>query len=93
MNLAVSDVRILAEALAEFYQDGSSGGIDQYSSRALSRIWKAVRFSWWFTSITHRYPGMDGFDQPIQMAELDYIRISVSAQRTLAENYVGLPLE
>ncbi len=93
MNLAVSDVRILAEALTEFYQERSNAGIDNYSSCALSRVWKAVRFSWWFTSITHRYPGMEGFDRRMQMAELDYIRGSVSAKRSLAENYVGLPIE
>ena len=93
MNLAVSDVAILAEAFSEYYGERSSAGIDHYSSRALARVWKAVRFSWWFTSITHRYPDMDGFDRRIQMAELDYIRGSTTAQRTLAENYVGLPLE
>ncbi|NCP19000.1 MAG: 4-hydroxybenzoate 3-monooxygenase [Erythrobacter sp.] len=93
MNLAVSDVAILAEAFSEYYGEGSSAGIDHYSARALARVWKAVRFSWWFTSITHRYPDMDGFDRRIQMAEIDYIRGSIPAQRTLAENYVGLPLE
>lgn len=93
MNLAVSDVAILAEAFVEHYGEKSDAGIDHYSARALSRVWKAVRFSWWFTSITHRYPDMDGFDRKMQMAELDYIRGSIPAQRTLAENYVGLPLE
>ena len=93
MNLAVSDVAILAEAFVEHYGEKSDAGIDHYSARALSRVWKAVRFSWWFTSITHRYPDMDGFDRKMQMAELDYIRSSIPAQRTLAENYVGLPLE
>ena len=93
MNLAVSDVIMLSEALVEFYQADSSTGIDSYSARALARVWKAERFSWWLTSITHRFPGMDGFDRRIQMAELDYIRSSPAAQRTLAENYVGLPIE
>ncbi len=93
MNLAVSDVAILAEAFVEHYTENSDAGIDNYSSRALARVWKAVRFSWWFTSITHRYPDMDGFDRRMQMAELEYIRGSLPAQRTLAENYVGLPLE
>ena len=93
MNLAVSDVTMLGEALEQFYGARSSVGIDGYSARALSRVWKAERFSWWFTSITHRFPAMDGFDRRIQMAELDYIRGSQAAQRTLAENYVGLPLE
>jgi p-hydroxybenzoate 3-monooxygenase len=92
MNLAVSDVTMLGEALAGFYRDGSEEGIDGYSARALARVWKAERFSWWFTSLTHRFPDMDGFDRRIQMAEIDYIRGSHAAQRTLAENYVGLPL-
>ncbi|MDY1007311.1 MULTISPECIES: 4-hydroxybenzoate 3-monooxygenase [unclassified Sphingomonas] len=92
MNLAVSDVTMLAEALVEKYKDRSDAGIDGYSARALARVWKAERFSWWFTSVTHRFPAMDGFDRRIQIAELDYIRGSEAAQRSLAENYVGLPL-
>lgn len=91
MNLAVSDVLILAEGLGEHYR-GSSAGIDTYSQRALARVWKAERFSWWFTSITHRFPDMDGFDRRVQIAELDYLSGSPAAQRALAENYVGLPL-
>ena len=93
MNLAVSDVIMLADALVPFYADGDPAGIDGYSARALARVWKAERFSWWFTSITHRFPDMDGFSRRIQLAELDYIRGSEAAQRVLAENYVGLPLE
>lgn len=93
MNLAVSDVTMLGEALTDHYHDRSDAGIDGYSARALARVWKAERFSWWFTSVTHRFPTMDGFDRRIQMAELDYLRGSPAAQRTLAENYVGLPLE
>lgn len=93
MNLAVSDVMMLSDALIEYYLSHSSIGIDSYSARALARVWKAERFSWWLTSITHRFPAMDGFDRRIQMAELDYIRGSIAAQRTLAENYVGLPLD
>ncbi len=93
MNLAVSDVTMLGEALTEHYRERSDTGIDGYSARALARVWKAERFSWWFTSVTHRFPTMDGFDRRIQMAELDYLRGSMAAQRTLAENYVGLPLE
>lgn len=93
MNLAVSDVMMLGEALIEYYRERSDAGIDGYSARALARVWKAERFSWWFTSITHRFPTMDGFDRRIQMAERDYIRRSPAAQRVLAENYVGLPLE
>jgi len=93
LNLAASDVIMLSEALVEYYDRGSSAGIDAYSTRALARVWKAERFSWWFTSITHRFPNMDAFDRRIQMAELNYIRGSIAAQQTLAENYVGLPLE
>ena len=92
MNLAVSDVAMLGEAFTDHYRGGSDAGIDGYSARALARVWKAERFSWWFTSVTHRFPDMDGFDRRIQMAELDYIRGSEAAQRSLAENYVGLPL-
>ncbi len=93
LNLAVADVLFLAEALAEFYQSGSTLGIDNYSARALARVWKAERFSWWFTSITHRFPEMDGFARKMQVAELNYIRGSRAAQTMLAENYVGLPLQ
>ena len=92
MNLAASDVIMLAQALSEHYLDGSNAGIDGYSARALARVWKAERFSWWFTGLTHRFPDRDGFDRKIQIAELAYIRGSRAAQVTLAENYVGLPL-
>jgi p-hydroxybenzoate 3-monooxygenase len=93
VNLAVADVRILSAAFAQYYRQGSSRGIDDYSRRALKRVWTAERFSWWFTSITHRFPDMDGFARRLQIAELDYIRGSRAAQQVLAENYVGLPLE
>jgi p-hydroxybenzoate 3-monooxygenase len=93
LNLAVADVIFLAEALAEFYRSGLACGIDHYSARALARVWKAERFSWWFTSITHRFPEMDGFARKMQVAELNYIRGSRAAQTMLAENYVGLPLQ
>ncbi len=92
MNLAVSDVT-LAEARVEKYNDRSDAAIDGYSARALARVWKAERFSRWFTSATHRFSTMDGFDHPIQTAELDYIRGSEAAQWSLAERYIGLPLE
>jgi len=92
MNLAVSDVVMLSEALVEHFQSGSNAGIDHYSARALARVWKAERFSWWFTSLTHRFPDRDGFDRKMQVAELAYIKGSRAAQVTLAENYVGLPL-
>jgi len=92
LNLAVSDVGLLADALIAFYQDGDTDQLDGYSRRALARVWKAERFSWWFTSLTHRFPDMDGFARKMQSAEFDYIRGSRAAQQSLAENYVGLPL-
>ncbi|HEX2801915.1 MAG TPA: FAD-dependent monooxygenase, partial [Phenylobacterium sp.] len=92
LNLAASDVHFLSEALTEVLKSGSSAGIDSYSARALARVWKAERFSWWFTSLTHRFPDTDAFSRRMQTAELDYIRNSRAAQLTLAENYVGLPL-
>lgn len=92
MNLAVSDVIFLAEGLVDHYRSGRDGGLEGYSARALARVWKAERFSWWFTSVTHRFPDMDAFARRIQTAEIDYIRSSEAAQRVLAENYVGLPL-
>ncbi len=93
VNLAVADVRILGAAFAQYYKQGSSQGIDNYSRRALERVWNAERFSWWFTSITHRFPDMDAFARRLQIAELNYIQGSRAAQQVLAENYVGLPLE
>ena len=92
MNLAVSDVILLAQAFTQFYSKNSTTGIDAYSASALARVWKAERFSWWFTGITHRFPEMDSFARKMQVAELSYIRNSRAAQTTLAENYVGLPL-
>lgn len=91
LNLAASDVRYLARALADFYA-GDSQGIDRYSATCLARVWKAVRFSWWFTSLMHRFPDTAGFGQKIQVAELDYLVHSQAASTALAENYVGLPL-
>lgn len=92
LNLAASDVIMLGEALTEHYVEGSNAGLDGYSARALARVWKAERFSWWFTGLTHRFPDRDGFDRKMQVAELAYMRGSRAAQVTLAENYVGLPL-
>jgi p-hydroxybenzoate 3-monooxygenase len=91
LNLAVSDVVMLSEAFGDYYATGSAQALDRYSGRALSRVWKAERFSWWFTGLTHRFPQMDGFDRRVQTAELAYIRGSSSAQAAFAENYVGLP--
>ena len=92
LNLAASDVKYLSSALIEFYRDKTSAGIDTYSQRALARIWKAERFSWWLTSLMHRFPDSEGFGQKMQEAELDYLVNSVAASTTLAENYVGLPM-
>jgi p-hydroxybenzoate 3-monooxygenase len=93
LNLAVADVIVLADALQRLYSTGSQAGIDGYSDRALARVWKAERFSWWLTNLTHRFPHMDGFDRQMQLAELEYLRTSPAARSTFAENYVGLPLE
>ena len=95
LNLAASDVGLLARALAGFYAGtgpGRSAGIDDYSQRALARVWKAERFSWWFTSLMHRFPESGGFGLRMQQAEFDYLCGSAAAQTALAENYVGLPL-
>jgi p-hydroxybenzoate 3-monooxygenase len=91
LNLAASDVYYLWQALTEFYEEKSKAGLDAYSSRALARVWLAERFSWWMTSLLHRFPEGSGFDQKIQRADLDYLERSKSAQTALAENYVGLP--
>lgn len=91
LNLAASDVRYLFDGLREHYADGSQAGIDAYSQKALSRIWKAERFSWWMTSTLHKFPETGAFGQKIQEAELDYLFHSRAASIALAENYVGLP--
>ena len=91
LNLAAADVGLLARALAEHY-GGSDAGIDHYSARALARVWKAERFSWWFTSLMHRFPDTGEFGARMQRAEFDYLCGSTAAQTALAENYVGLPL-
>ncbi len=91
LNLAAADVGLLARCLAEHY-GGSDAGIDHYSARALARVWKAERFSWWFTSLMHRFPDTGAFGARMQRAEFDYLCGSTAAQTALAENYVGLPL-
>ncbi|WP_198971640.1 4-hydroxybenzoate 3-monooxygenase [Xylophilus sp. ASV27] len=93
LNLAASDVGVLYEALAEHYLGKSTAGIDGYSARCLRRVWKAERFSWWFTSLMHRFPETGEFGQKIQEAELDYLVQSRAAAASLAENYVGLPFD
>jgi p-hydroxybenzoate 3-monooxygenase len=91
LNLAASDVHYLSRALQEYYDEKSSAGIDDYSGKALSRAWKAVRFSWWMTSILHKFPDEGEFGARIQLAELDYLVHSRAAATAMAENYVGLP--
>jgi p-hydroxybenzoate 3-monooxygenase len=91
LNLAASDVHYLSQALREYYDEKSSAGIDDYSARALARVWKAVRFSWWMTSMLHKFPDEGEFAARIQLAELDYLVNSKAASTSLAENYVGLP--
>lgn len=92
LNLAATDVGYLARGLAEYYLEGDSAGLNQYSARCLSRVWKAVRFSWWFTSLMHRFPEAGTFGYRLQHAELAYLVGSRAASTALAENYVGLPL-
>ena len=91
LNLAASDVHYLSEGLKQHYLEHTEAGLDAYSARALKRIWKAERFSWWMTSTLHRFPDTDSFGQKLQEAELDYLVHSDAAATALAENYVGLP--
>ena len=92
LNLAATDVKYLSSALIEFFNERSPAGIDHYSKVCLQRVWKAERFSWWLTSLMHRFPDTDDFAQKMQEAELDYLVSSRAASTALAENYVGLPL-
>jgi p-hydroxybenzoate 3-monooxygenase len=92
LNLAASDVANLAEALARWFSDGCAEGIEQYSARALARVWRSERFSWQLTRLMHRFPDAGHFERRMQDAELDYIASSEAARRSIAENYVGLPL-
>jgi p-hydroxybenzoate 3-monooxygenase len=93
LNLAVADVRILARAISEFYRTGSRSVLDSYSATCLRRVWKVQRFSWWMTSMLHRFDTDNTFDRRRQLGELDYVTSSRAAAQSLAENYVGLPLE
>ncbi len=93
LNLAVADVRVLARALATYYRARDTGLLDSYSERCLRRVWKAQRFSWWMTSMLHRSPEGNAFDYRRQIAELEYVTTSRAAMTSLAENYVGLPLD
>jgi p-hydroxybenzoate 3-monooxygenase len=92
LNLAATDVKYLSAAFIEHYLHKSDAGIDDYSRKCLGRVWKAERFSWWFTSLMHKFPDTGEIGQKLQEAELDYLVGSRAASTALAENYVGLPL-
>jgi p-hydroxybenzoate 3-monooxygenase len=86
-------VRVLARALTEFFRTNSMERLDRYSDTCLRRVWKVVRYSWFMTSLLHRFPGHSAFERNIQLGELDYLLSSRAGRQTIAENYVGLPLE
>ncbi|MEL6103568.1 MAG: 4-hydroxybenzoate 3-monooxygenase [Pseudomonadota bacterium] len=91
LNTAASDVHYLYHALLRYYEEGDDEGIDRYSERALARVWKSERFSWWFSNLMHHYPGQSDFDKRMQVAELAFLRSNEAAQKAMAEQYVGLP--
>jgi p-hydroxybenzoate 3-monooxygenase len=91
LNLAAGDVHYLSNGLIEHYRERSDAGLDRYSERALARVWKAERFSWWMTSMLHRFPEMDAFAERMQRAEFDHVASVRSAAANVADNYVGLP--
>jgi p-hydroxybenzoate 3-monooxygenase len=91
LNLAIGDVHYLTEALIAFFQEHDAGALDSYSPRALSRVWKAERFSWWMTTLLHRFDSDDDFGRRMKWAEYEYLTRSTAAATTLAENYIGLP--
>ena len=91
LNTAASDVHYLYNGLRDFYENASTAGIDAYSAKALARVWKAERFSWWFSSLMHTYPDQSEFDLKMQVAEIEFLRSNKAAQQAMAENYVGLP--
>jgi p-hydroxybenzoate 3-monooxygenase len=93
MNLAIADIRVLARGLERFYGAGDATLLERYSDICLRRIWKGQRFSWWMTSMLHRFGAEDPFEHRVQSAELAYVCGSRAAMTTLAENYVGLPFE
>jgi p-hydroxybenzoate 3-monooxygenase len=92
LNLAFSDVHYLSAAIIERYRSGSPAGLDGYSDRALARVWGSARFSWWLTTLLHRFPDQTDFDQRAQEQELRYLSTSSAYQMALAEQYTGLPL-
>lgn len=91
LNTAASDVHYLFTGLCQWYLEQDAEGLDRYSERALARVWKAERFSWWFSSLMHRFPDQSGFDLRMQRAEIEFLRSNDAAQKAMAENYVGLP--
>jgi p-hydroxybenzoate 3-monooxygenase len=93
LNLAIADVRVLADGFKQFYESGSTELLNRYSEICLRRVWKVQRFSWWMTSLLHRHVSNNPFDERRQLAELDYVTSSRAAAQTMAENYVGLPME
>jgi p-hydroxybenzoate 3-monooxygenase len=93
LNLAATDVKYLSQAFIEFYQDKTEAGLDHYSERCLRRIWRGERFSWWFTQLMHTFPEDGAMGAKFQQAELDYLLHSEAGLKTIAENYVGLPLD
>ncbi|MBU8546467.1 MULTISPECIES: 4-hydroxybenzoate 3-monooxygenase [Roseomonadaceae] len=93
MNLAIADIRVLARGLERYFAKNDADLLEQYSQICLRRIWKGQRFSWWMTSMLHRFDGDDAFEHRVQVAELDYVATSRAAMTTLAENYVGLDYE
>jgi p-hydroxybenzoate 3-monooxygenase len=93
LNLAIADVRVLSRALEAFYKSGRRDLLDEYSATCLRRVWRVQRFSWWMTSMLHRFPGGDGFDHRRQLAELDYLTTSRAGMTAFAENYAGLPFD
>ncbi len=92
LNLAMADIHVLDRALGRFYADGSADLLGAYSETALRRVWRAQHFSWWMTSMLHRFEGASEFDEKRQLAELDLVTGSVPAATSLAQNYVGMPL-
>ncbi|MDG1409025.1 MAG: 4-hydroxybenzoate 3-monooxygenase [Octadecabacter sp.] len=93
LNLAVADIRILARGLVERYATGNTHHIDTYSAQVLARVWKVERFSWQLSNLMHQFPDHSPFEKKMQRAEFDYLMQSEAASRTIAENYVGLPLD
>src|SRR5438034_11723301 len=92
MNLAIADVYVLSRALAAFFKSGNRDALAAYSQTCLARVWRAEHFSWWMTSMLHRFPDGDVFQHKLQRSQLDYVVSSRAASTSLAENYVGLPL-